>query len=337
MTQTCVFTCCFLYLVGQVRGRSTDSTCSLSMRIDDWYEKFRSQRPRLAPSAHLSDSSSGDKRHPCCGSFGPHTVHCQPCFEKIASDFWRSSLRAFWQRDCAHRARGLRDPVTAILDSIKQLSDARPFDPRDAPLEFVIAANDATRDLLFPRLMLDAAQEQIDLRLSFIPSGLPSTKLLNDARCDLIVTPMPPDGPDIIQSKLFEGEMHCYYDATQRDPPRNWDAYRTDRHIAVRFADGRASSELVAHVDSAPIKPPVLTVTNFGSLVPFIKGSTLLATALNHTGLGPLKELDHAPLPFSTDPVSVFLVWHRRDSTDPAHRWLHDRIRQSARALKLQN
>jgi DNA-binding transcriptional LysR family regulator len=235
------------------------------------------------------------------------------------------------------RARSLRDPVTAILDSIKQLSDARPFDPRDAPLEFVIAANDATRDLLFPRLMLDAAQEQIDLRLSFIPSGLPSTKLLNDARCDLIVTPMPPDGPDIIQSKLFEGEMHCYYDATQRDPPRNWDAYRTDRHIAVRFADGRASSELVAHVDSAPIKPPVLTVTNFGSLVPFIKGSTLLATALNHTGLGPLKELDHAPLPFSTDPVSVFLVWHRRDSTDPAHRWLHDRIRQSARALKLQN
>lgn len=233
------------------------------------------------------------------------------------------------------RARGLREPVTAILDSIKRLSDARPFDPTDTPLQFVIAANDLTRDLLFPKLMKDAAEAGVDLRLKFIPSGVPDTTILSNARCDLIVTPVPPDGPDIIQSKLFEGQMCCYYDANHRDPPKNWEEYRIDSHISVRFADGRSSYELLPHVYRSEMREPIVSVTNFGAIAPFVVGSKLLATALNHMSLGPLKDLNRVPLPFPSDPVSVFLVWHRRDSTDPAHRWLHSQIRESAKVLKL--
>ena len=203
------------------------------------------------------------------------------------------------------RARNLREPVMHVLDSMKRLSDERAFDPKLQPLRFAIAANDLTRDVLFPGILNDATRSGVNLHLTFMPSGVPSAALLNDARCNLIVTPVPPEGPEIIQSKLFEGEMVCFYDAAIRQPPTSWEEYRTDKRIEVRFADGRSSFNVVSNVDSSEMVE----------------------------SLGPLRELDQAPLPFTCKPVPVFLVWHRRDSTDPAHRWLRERIASAAKDL----
>lgn len=231
------------------------------------------------------------------------------------------------------RARSLQESVMQVLDSMKKLSDERAFDPLLQPLRFTIAANDLTRDVLFPTILNDATRLGVELHLTFMPSGVPSAALLNDARCDLMVTPIPPDGPEIIQSKLFEGEMVCFYDAEVRDPPSNWEEYRTEKRIEVRFADGRNSFSVVSDVDSRDMVEPVVSVSNFGAIPRFIKGSDLIATELNYMSLGPLKELDQAPLPFDSQPVPVFLVWHRRDGTDPAHRWLRERIVAVARGL----
>ena len=111
------------------------------------------------------------------------------------------------------RARSLREPVVHVLDSMKKLSDERTFDPLLQPLRFIIAANDLTRDVLFPNILNEASRSGVDLHLTFMPSGVPSAALLNDARCNLIVTPVPPEGPEIIQSKLFEGKIVCFFDA----------------------------------------------------------------------------------------------------------------------------
>lgn len=231
------------------------------------------------------------------------------------------------------RARNLRDPVMHVLDSMKRLADERAFDPKLQPLRFAIAANDLTRDVLFPGILHAATRSGVELHLTFMPSGVPSAALLNDARCNLIVTPVPPEGPEIIQSKLFEGEMVCFYDAAIRQPPASWEEYRTDKRIEVRFADGRSSFNAVSDVDSSEMVEPVVSVSNFGAIPRFVKGSDLIATELNYMSLGPLRELDQAPLPFNCKPVPVFLVWHRRDSTDPAHRWLRDRITSAAKNL----
>ena len=231
------------------------------------------------------------------------------------------------------RARSLREPVMHVLDSMKKLSDGRAFDPKLQPLRFTIAANDLTRDVLFPGILNEATRSGIDLHLTFLPSGVPSAALLNDARCNLIITPVPPDGPEIIQSKLFEGEMVCFFDAGVRQPPASWEEYRTDKRIEVRFADGRSSFNVVSNVDSSEMVEPVVSVSNFGAIPRFVKGSDLIATELNYMSLGPLRELDQAPLPFDCKPVPVFLVWHRRDNTDPADRWLRERIAAAAKKL----
>ena len=231
------------------------------------------------------------------------------------------------------RALSLRDPVMHVLDGMKGLSDERVFDPAAQRLRFSVAANDLTRDLLFPEIMKSATRSGVELHLTFMPSGVPTTALLNDGRCDLVVTPLPPDGPDIIQLKLFEGEMVCYCDANVRKPPASWGEFKNDKHVEVRFASGRNSFSVVSEVDGAALREPVVSVSNFSAIPRFVKGSDMIATELNYMSLGPLKELDQAPLPFPCNKVPVFLVWHRRDSTDPAHRWLRDKIIDSAKSL----
>lgn len=230
-------------------------------------------------------------------------------------------------------ARALREPVQVILDSMKSLSDAREFDPRAEPLDFTIAANDLTRDLIFPHIRNIAREQGVDICLTFMPSGVPTATILREARCNLIVTPLPPDGPDMIQLKLFEGKMSCFFDPEVRGPPKNWDEFRQDNHIEVRFGDGRNSLTVLEGIDRNEIRAPRVSVSNFGGLASFVKGSDLLATEVDLMALGPLKELSNAPLPFESRPISIYMVWHRRDSGDPAHKWLRDRIRQVSRSM----
>ena len=111
-----------------------------------------------------------------------------------------------------NRAIALREPVQAVLDGLKALTDERLFDPAIGQLEYTIAANDFQRDLIFPGLVRTLATEGVDAFFRFIPAGIPATELLRHARCQLIVTPFPPEGPDIYQSRLFDDQVVCFFD-----------------------------------------------------------------------------------------------------------------------------
>jgi DNA-binding transcriptional LysR family regulator len=78
--------------------------------------------------------------------------------------------------------------------------------------------------------------------------------------------------------------------------------------------------------DTSTMNPPMISVPNFGSLAPMIKGTDRITTQIAAMKMGLLKELDVAPLPFKTDTLDLFLVWHRSEHDDPAHRWLRQKI-----------
>ena len=69
-------------------------------------------------------------------------------------------------------------------------------------------------------------------------------------------------------------------------------------------------------------------------LAHMIKGTDCIATQPAFMKLGLLKSLDSAPLPFNTEPLNLFLVWHRRESDDPAHQWLRRRIIETVISFK---
>jgi DNA-binding transcriptional LysR family regulator len=231
-------------------------------------------------------------------------------------------------------AIALKQPVQKVLDGLRALADHRPFDPASEHMHFVIAANDMQRDLVFPQLVRELRSEGFSVEFEFIPSGHPTLSMMRDAKCDLALTPVPPEAPDLRQESLFSGTMVCFYDADEQDPPGSWEEFCRAEHLGVKFAEGHVSLDVLhaieRGIDKSRIRRPQISVPNFNAIPLFIKGSRLIATELDLMQLETLKSLDSAPLPFESEPVTVFMVWHDRGTNDPAHIWLRRRIQRIA-------
>jgi DNA-binding transcriptional LysR family regulator len=225
------------------------------------------------------------------------------------------------------RAVTLREPVQAVLDGLKALTDKRPFDPAVGQLEYTIAANDFQRDLIFPDLVRALATEGVDALFRFIPSGIPATDLLRQARCQLIVTPFPPEGPDIYQTRLFDDHIVCFFDGSMRTAPTSKDEFCAADYIEVRFEDDETAMQVLHSSTGLDLKGPRLSVPNFSALAAFLKGSDLISAQLSLMGKVNLQGFAFAPLPFETGTATMYMAWHRRDHMDPAHQWLRNRIK----------
>ncbi len=232
------------------------------------------------------------------------------------------------------RALSLREPVQEVLDGLKGLTEGRPFDPMSEEMNFQIAANDLQRELIFPQMMRNARASGIRLRLNFQASGVPDAAVLRSDRCQIMLTPLPPDGPDIFQKRLLVSNMQIYYDPDTGTPPQTWEEYCEAEQVDVRFEDGRSARSALRGVDQSQFRPPTVILPHFNAIPEFIKGSNLISTDSALMALGPLSELAHAPLPFDCEPLSIFMVWHERSTADPAHRWLREQIEEIASAIQ---
>ncbi len=224
------------------------------------------------------------------------------------------------------RALALREPVQKVLDGLKSLTDDRPFDPLVGQMNFTIAANDFQRDLIFPPLIRQLQAEGVDARFRFMPSGIPSPELLRRARCQLLITPFPPEGSDIYQLRLFDDQLACFYDSTVREAPATADAFAAAEYIEVCFDDHESGAQVLLQGDAPDIGPPRVSVPNFSALPGFLKGSEMICALPSLMARVNLQGVAHAPLPFTTPGLTMYLCWHRRDHLDPAHQWLRQRI-----------
>lgn len=232
-------------------------------------------------------------------------------------------------------AVALKAPILEVLDQLQSLTDLRPFDPRSEKMHFVVAANDMQRDLIFPRLLHEAWEDSIDLTMELRPSGVPSVGLLRDARCDLILTPLPPDAPDLIQRKLFTGELKVFYDPEQRTPPRALKDYLAAEHVAVHFALGGSADEVIISSELQTIPKAKVSVSNFAGIPPFLLGTQLITTQFEFMAKTSLSPLAMSDLPFQADPISIYMVWHQRSTNDPAHKWMREKTRAISQDLQI--
>lgn len=231
-------------------------------------------------------------------------------------------------------ALALKSPVLDVLDRLQNLTNLRPFDPRSETMNFVIAANDVQRDLIFPHLLHQAWDNDIDLKLEIRPSGIPSVDFLRDARCDLILTPLPPDAGDLMQLKLFSGAMKVFYDPMVRTPPATLEDFVTAKHVAVYFAFGGSSDEVIVTKEPLPPLEARISVSNFAGIQPFLLGTDLITTQFELMKRTSLQNLAMADLPFEAEPISIYMVWHQRSTNDPAHKWLREQIVRVSRNLQ---
>jgi DNA-binding transcriptional LysR family regulator len=228
------------------------------------------------------------------------------------------------------QATALAERARALLEDLKAFATPPSFAPDQIERRFTIAANDFQRDLLLPGFFRAVREQAPKLALRVIPSGAPGAELLREERCDLIVTPIPPGGTDIIQKRLLTDRFACFYDAAVRDAPKTLKAYLDAEHVTVVFEPNQAL-EYDKALEAGDIRRHVaVTLPNFAGVAAFVRGTALLATLPSLLAQGTMRGLAHTRVPFDGPDLPMYMVWHARHQNDPAHRWLRERMIETA-------
>ena len=224
------------------------------------------------------------------------------------------------------RAEALAPQARELLAALARFAQSGGFDPGHWVTTFTIAANDFQRDVLLPPLMARLRQHAPGLTLRVIPSGVPSLEMLRHAHCQLVISPRPPDGADIVQKRLFEDQYRVFYDPAQREAPTDLAAYLAAEHVTVVYEPQR-SLDLDQWLAARGVQRRFrVMVPGFAGVPAFVQGSQLLATAPGLLQGQLLRGLASAPVPLPCPRMPMYLIWHRRDQHDPAHAWLRSQL-----------
>lgn len=221
-----------------------------------------------------------------------------------------------------------------LLRELERFARGGDFEPARWQARITIAANDFQRDLLLPGLMLRLRGQAPGLSLRVIPSGVPRLELLRSDDCQLIISPRPPDGGDIMQKRLFDDRYRVFYDPRVRQAPSDLSDYLASEHASVLYEPSR-SLDLDEWLLRRGLQRRFrVFVPGFAGLPPFLLGSDLLATApgmLQHQLLSGLASIE-PPMPCPALPM--YLIWHQRHQHDAAHRWLREQLEAVAGSIR---
>ena len=228
-------------------------------------------------------------------------------------------------------AQALATRAHALIDEMRSFAGGATFDPARAQLSLTIAANDFQRDLLLPGFCRRIAAKVRKLNLKIIPSQSPSPAMLRENRCDLLITPLPPSGIDIVQKLLLQDHYVCYYDADARGAPTTQADYLAARHVTVVYPDNERLNFDRRLEASGVHRDIAISVPGFSGVPVFLRGSEMLASMPTLLARSVMRGFASARIPLpsragSLTKLPMYMVWHQRYQKDPAHFWLRQEL-----------
>ncbi|QOZ66887.1 LysR family transcriptional regulator [Bradyrhizobium arachidis] len=228
-------------------------------------------------------------------------------------------------------AQALAAKARALIDEMRSFAGGVSFTPATAQLSLTIAANDFQRDLLLPRFFDHVAGQVKGLNLRVIPSQSPSPAMLRENRCDLLITPLPPSGIDIVQKRLLSDHYVCYFDPRARTAPSGRSAYLAARHITVVYTDNERLDFDRRLAASGFHRDIAISVPSFSGVPSFLRGSQMLASMPSLLASGVMHGFAQTRIPLASRTrtlaeLPMFMVWHQRYQKDPAHRWVRTQL-----------
>ena len=224
------------------------------------------------------------------------------------------------------RAEAVGVQARDLLRDLERFARSAGFDPTRWQTTFTIAANDFQRDLLLPALAERLRSQAPGVVLRIVPAGVPLLETLRADVHQLVVSPRPPDGTDVLQKRLFVDRYRGFFDASVRAAPRNRAEYLAAEHATVLY-EPRRSLDLDRHLAAEGFERRFrVTVPGFSALPAFIRGTDLIATApgllarRTMTGLGQFRP------PVPCPELAMYMIWHARYQQDPAHSWLREQL-----------
>lgn len=233
------------------------------------------------------------------------------------------------------RAQQLFEELKPMLANMKALTQSIDFEPATADIHWTIAANDFQRDVVLPAFYQRVAQQVERFSLNIIPSEIPATELLRDGEVDLVISPIPPDAPDILQKRLFSSTASCFYDATCRSAPADLEDFKKANYISLTFMAGKQRINKEDTLSAVIEKNITLRVANFSGIANFLRNTELLVIVPTLMKNSSLADFDSVPLPYPSSPLNMYMLWHQRYQDDTTHHWLRKQLTEISEGFDL--
>ncbi len=232
------------------------------------------------------------------------------------------------------RANALTAVARNLLGDMERFARHGHFDPQRWHANVTIAANDFQRDLLLPTLASRLREQAPGVTLRVIPSAVPRLDMLRSDDCQLVISPRPPEGGDIVQKRLFEDRYRVFFDATVRAAPTTEADYLAAAHATVVY-EPRRSLELGQQLVARGLQRRfAVTATAFSALPAFLRGTDLLATVPGLLALHSFAGLASCEPPVPCPTMPMYAIWHVRYQQDEAHQWLRAQLDAVAAQLR---
>jgi len=239
---------------------------------------------------------------------------------------------------------GLRmiEPSARILRAAEVLfSDARGFDPATATNTFSLAASDYMDPLFLPQLVAQIKNEAPLCHVDIHPlSGESDYRArLAQGEVDIVVGnwPAPPD--DLHMARLFGDEVVCLVAKNHPAVRRGWDSanWLAAEHVAPTPTHPGAKGVIDVHLDKLGLQRNITVRCPHFGLIPAMVSSSLLVLTTGrqycerYTAALPVKIL---PCPIDFPRMMYYQLWHERTHASASAKWLRDRVKAVAAALR---
>ena len=232
-----------------------------------------------------------------------------------------------------HGAQEMVEDVREVLRAMRALSEHRPFDLKNVSGQFAIGANDVQWGLLLRDVYgrIETQAPELDLRIIY--SGIDATNLLRSEQCELVITPLVPEGSEFKQQKLYDDDFVCFYDGTVTTAPKTLDDYLTRRHARIVFSvvEINPIDQILAR--QGKHRRVALQVPNFTGLPELMMGTDLIAVLPSALKKSTMRDFSMAPSPVAVGRMTFYQIWHQRDDDRALHQWMRKLVREIAQKI----
>ncbi|UXY32322.1 LysR family transcriptional regulator [Streptomyces sp. HUAS TT20] len=230
-------------------------------------------------------------------------------------------------------AIAVREQVHELLQQVQGvLAPSRELDLTTLERTFTLRWHDSLVALSGPALLAAVCKQAPGVRLRFIAESSIDTPELRRGEVDLEANANRPTAPDFRADRVAETQ-HVIV-VRRGHPLTRVKAVTAARYAAAEHITVSRRGRLGNALDDALTRlgltrRVVATAPTEGAAFEFVRGSDLLVTAPESTtrSAATVLGLTLLPLPFELPPAVVYLSWHQRYDTDPAHVWLRDLAR----------
>ncbi|WP_404366773.1 LysR family transcriptional regulator [Corallococcus coralloides] len=235
------------------------------------------------------------------------------------------------------RAVALRPRLQALLTEVGGvLSPARTFEPALLERTFRIHATDHVLTVLGTALDARVRREAPGVTLQFMPNSPDDAGMLREGSVDLTVGVYVELPPELRTRKLFTDRFVC---VVRKDHPTVGRTLTLEQFLALEHLQVAPRGKPGGYVDTMLAvrnqrRRVARTVPYFLAGLRLVEESDYVLTISERVAkaVAPWLKLKLLPPPLPLEPYTLTLLWHPREDSDPAHRWLRGAFVQAARA-----